>query len=224
MHREDLTTPLPEAVRAMADLVRQGKIRYFGVSNFRSWRIADICRTCDDLGIDRPVVSSPLYNLVNRVAEIEQLPVCDHYGVGVLSYSPLARSVLSGIYTPGEAPPAGSRADRNDRRLMENEWRVESVEIAQKVKARAAAIGATTAEFAVAWVLNNRMVTGVVAGPSAEDHLDSYIRALDYPFGAEDEAFVDALVPIGSLSTHGHHDPYYPIEGRRPRTAPGERQ
>jgi aryl-alcohol dehydrogenase-like predicted oxidoreductase len=71
-------------VRAIGDLIRQGKIRYFGVSNFRGWRIAEICRLADQLGIERPVASEPLYNIVDRKAEVEQLPAAAHYGLGVV--------------------------------------------------------------------------------------------------------------------------------------------
>ena len=76
LHKEDHGTPLDETVRAMADLIRAGKIRYFGVSNYRAWRIAEICRLCDELGIDRPVVSQPYYNALNRMPEVEHLPAC----------------------------------------------------------------------------------------------------------------------------------------------------
>ncbi len=96
LHREDPTTPLAEAVHALGDLVRQGTIRYFGVSNYRAWRVAEICRLCDELGLDRPVVSQPYYNALNRMAEVEHLPACGTYGLGVVPYSLLARGVLTG--------------------------------------------------------------------------------------------------------------------------------
>ena len=96
LHKEDHATPLAETVRALADLIRAGKIRYFGVSNYRSWRIAEICRLCDEAGIDRPVASQPLYNVMNREVEVEHLPACGYFGLGVVPYSPLARGVLTG--------------------------------------------------------------------------------------------------------------------------------
>ena len=87
----------------MADLLRSGKVRYFGVSNYRSWRLAEICNICDRLGIDRPVVSQPYYNAMNRMPEVEHLPACGYY-FGVVPYSPLAR-VLTGKYDPDVPPP-----------------------------------------------------------------------------------------------------------------------
>ncbi|HCV73397.1 MAG TPA: NADP-dependent oxidoreductase, partial [Agrobacterium sp.] len=112
-------------------LIRAGKLRYFGVSNFRGWRIAEISHLADQLGIDRPIASQPLYNIVNRTAEAEQLPAAHNYGLGVVSYSPLARGVLTGKYQPGEQPGADTRVGRGDKRVLETEWRPESVEIAQ---------------------------------------------------------------------------------------------
>jgi aryl-alcohol dehydrogenase (NADP+) len=219
LHKEDHATPLETTVRALGDLVHAGKIRHFGVSNYRSWRIAEICRLCDGFGIDRPVVSQPYYNAMNRQPEIEQIPAAAHYGLGVFPYSPLARGVLTAKYRPGEAPEPGSRAARQDRRMLETELRPESLEIAQRIRDHAAARGTSPAHFAINWVLHNRLVTGCIVGPRTEAHLEDYLAALNYRFTAEDEALVDALVSPGHPSTPGYNDPQYPIEGRVPASA-----
>lgn len=214
LHKEDHSTPLAETVHALADLVRAGKLRYFGVSNMRAWRIAEICRLCDEAGIDRPVVSQPLYNVLNRMIEVEHLPACAHYGLGVFPYSPLARGVLTGKYRPGVAPGNDTRAGRHDKRMMETEWRPESLEIAAQLAARAKERGVTPGQFALAWVLANRLVTGAIAGPRTEAQWEDYLGALDCRFSAEDEALVDGLVSPGHPSTAGYNDPAYPLEGR----------
>jgi aryl-alcohol dehydrogenase-like predicted oxidoreductase len=214
LHKEDPTTPLAETVRAVGDLIAQGKIRYFGVSNHRSWRVAEICRICDALGIDRPVASQPYYNAMNRMPEVEHLPACGYYGLGVAAYSPLARGVLTGKYAPGAAPEPGTRAGRGDTRMMQAEWRQESLVIAQEIKAHAAARGLTAIQFAVRWVLNNAFVTAAIAGPRDMDQWAAYLAALDADFTAQDEALVDRLVPPGHPSTPGYSDPAYPLEGR----------
>lgn len=219
LHKEDLATPLDESVRALGDLVRQGKIRYVGLSNFRAWRIAAICAICDELGISRPVVSQPYYNAMNRMPESEQLPAAAHFGLGIVPYSPMARGVLSGKYRPEAPPPAESRAGRQDRRLMETEWRPESLRLAQEIKAHAERRGITAGQFAVAWVLNNRLVTSVIGGPRTEPQWQDYLAALQYRFTAEDEALIDRLVAPGHPSTPGYNDPGYPIEGRPVRSA-----
>jgi aryl-alcohol dehydrogenase-like predicted oxidoreductase len=202
----------------VADLQRQGKIRYFGVSNHRSWRIAEICNIADRLGIDRPVVSQPYYNAMNRMPEVEQLPVCAYYGIGVVPYSPLARGVLTGKYKPDLPPPAGTRAGRQDMRMMQTEWRPESLRLAREIATHAEKRGITAGQFAFAWVLNNRLVTSVIGGPRTLEQWDDYVGALAYVFTAEDEALIDRLVAAGHPSTPGYNDPAYPIEGRLPRS------
>ena len=219
LHKEDHDTPLEETVHALADLVRAGKIRYFGVSNYRAWRLAELHRLAREAGIDGPVVSQPYYNAMNRMPEVEHLPACAHFGMGVVPYSPLARGVLTAKYDPASAPPADSRAGREDRRMMQTEWRRESLELAQEIKRHAEARGISASQFAVAWVLNNGLVTGTIAGPRTFEQWEHYLDALDYKFTAEDEALVDRLVAPGHPSTPGYNDPAYPLEGRAPRSS-----
>jgi aryl-alcohol dehydrogenase-like predicted oxidoreductase len=104
LHKEDHGTPLEETVGAIAMLIREGKIRHFGVSNYRSWRLAEVCRLCKELDIPRPAVSQPYYHALYRVIETEHLPACGYFGLGVVTYSPLARGLLTGKYAPGAAP------------------------------------------------------------------------------------------------------------------------
>ncbi|WP_106803986.1 aldo/keto reductase [Pseudomonas sp. S5D5] len=214
-HRTLSDAPLEEGLRAIDDLIRQGKIRYYGVSNFHGWKIAEMVRIADALGIQRPTVSQPLYNIVNRVAEVEQLPVAGHYGIGVVPYSPLARGVLSGKYAVDAPPPADTRAGRGDKRIQQTEWRPESLKIAKAIAEHAAARGTTSVAFAIAWVLKNRLISAAIAGPRTEAQWDSYLEALGLELGPEDEALVDSLVVPGHASTHGFTDPGYPVEGRK---------
>ena len=217
LHKEDHATPLAETVRAMGDLVRQGKIRYFGVSNYRSWRVAEICSLCDSIGIDRPIVSQPYYHALNRQMETEHLAACGYYGLGVVTYSPLARGILTAKYDPDAPPPSDTRAGRQDRRMLQTEWRPDSLRMAQDISRHAQAKGSTASRFAVGWVLNNRLVTGVIGGPRTEAQWEDYLAALDYKFDAEDEALIAGLIPPGHASTPGYNDPAYPIEGRPTR-------
>lgn len=218
LHKEDHATPLDETVAAIGDVIRQGKARYFGVSNYRSWRVAEIVRICERLNIDRPVVSQPYYNAMNRTAEVEHIPACAHYGIGIVPYSPAARGVLSGKYSPDKPPPEDSRVGIKDARMMQTEWRRESLEYAQKIKAHAEKRGMTAVQFAVLWVLNNRAVTAAIAGPRTFEQWTEYLGALKHKFTKEDEALVDSMVPAGHPSTPGYNDPAYPIEGRRTHT------
>lgn len=217
MHRDDEETPLEETLSTFARLIELGKIRYYGVSNFRAWRVARMVETARRMGIPQPIVCQPPYSAVTRLIETELLPCCEHYGVGVVAYSPLARGVLSGKYEPGLPPAAGSRAARGDRRLLQTELREESITAAKQLQAHARARGLSPTQFAIAWALNNRLVNGVIGGPRTLEQWQDYLAALSVSITAEDEAVVDSLVPAGYASTHGYNDPQYPIQGRAPR-------
>lgn len=214
IHRAYPNVPLEEAIRALGDLIAAGNIRYYGLSNFKGWRIAEVVRIADRLGIDRPVVSQPLYNLVNRSAEVEELPAARHYGLGVVPYSPLARGVLTAKYLSGQPPVEGSRAARADKRILEVELRAESLDIARRLQAHAETRGVTAADYALAWVLANKAVTALIAGPRTFEQWTAYFPALDFRLDAADEAFANALVTPGHPSTPGFTDPNYPVEGR----------
>ncbi len=214
LHREDHDTPLDVTVAALGDLIRSGKIRAFGLSNFRAWRIAALCEACDRLGVDRPVVNQPLYHALNRMAEVEVLPVSAHYGMGVFPYSPLARGVLTAKYNPDAPPDAESRAGRGDKRMLEAEWHPASIAMAQKLAQHAAARGVASAHLAIHWVLRNPLITGAIVGPRTEAQLADYIAALDCSYTAEDEALISGLVTPGHAATPGYNDPAYRIEGR----------
>ncbi|WP_454733312.1 MULTISPECIES: aldo/keto reductase [Cupriavidus] len=214
LHRDFPGENLEEPVRAMGDLIRAGKVRYWGVSNFRGWRIAEIAALCDRLGVPRPVVCQPYYNLLNRMPEVEILAACQHFGLGVVPYSPIARGVLTGKYLPGQQPPQDSRAGRADRRMMETEFREESLVIAQTLKQHAEGRGLQLGQFATAWVLANPIVSSVIAGPRTLAQFEDYFGAVGVALSADEEALVDSLVRPGHASTHGYNDPNYPLTGR----------
>ena len=233
LHKEDTLTPLEETVRALADLQRSGAIRYFGLSNYRAWRIARICDICDAEGIDRPVVAQPLYHALNRSIEVEVLPVCAEFGLGVFPYSPNARGVLSGKYAPGAAPPPDSRAavtadtlkgeTRPEalaaanilyKRMMSSEFQPENLKAAAAITEHARKRGYEPTAFAIAWVLANPTISGAIAGPRTMPQWESYLKAFDVEWTPEDEALVNGLVPPGTTAVHQFTDPLYPIEGR----------
>ena len=215
LHKDDWATPIAETVGAIGDLIRAGKIRYFGVSNYHGWRIAEVVRECARQNVPPPVVCQPYYNLLNRMPEVEILPACDHFGIGVAAYSPIARGVLSGKYAADGTAPGDSRAAVRDERFLETEHRAESYAIAQQLAAHAQRTGRTSTAFALAWLWANRIVSSVVAGPRTLAQWHDYTAALGTPWSSEDEALVDALVRPGHPSTPGYTDPRYPFFGRR---------
>jgi aryl-alcohol dehydrogenase-like predicted oxidoreductase len=134
MHLDINAMDLEEPLRAFDRMVHAGKIRHWGVSNFRGWRIAEAVHLARQMGVPPPVVCQPYYNLLNRMPEVEVLPACAHYGLGVTPYSPVARGVLTGKYTPGMTPAPDTRAGRADKRMMDTEFREESLQIAQRLR------------------------------------------------------------------------------------------
>ena len=219
LHREDETTPMEETLTAIADLIRSAKVHHFGVSNFRAWRVARMVEMCRAMGVAQPIVCQPPYNAMSRAIETELLPCCAHYGVGVVAYSPLARGVLSGKYAPDAAPPADSRAARNDKRILQTEFRQESLAHARTLAEHALRRGLTPTQFALGWAWNNRLVHGLIGGPRTLAQWQEYLDAIGKPFDAQDEALVDSLVPAGHASTPGYTDPVYPVQGRWPRSS-----
>jgi aryl-alcohol dehydrogenase-like predicted oxidoreductase len=215
LHRDYNGMDLEEPLRALDALLRAGKIRYWGVSNFRGWRIAEVVHMAKSLNMPGPVVCQPYYNLLNRQPEVEVLPVCAHHGIGVVPYSPIARGVLAGKYAPGTQPVEGTRAGRGDKRMLESEFREESLVIAAQLKTHCAAKGVALVHFASAWVLAHRAVSAVIAGPRTLAQWTDYFGALECEITAQDEALVDSLVRPGHPSTPGYSDPQYPIEQRR---------
>jgi aryl-alcohol dehydrogenase-like predicted oxidoreductase len=216
MHRDFNGMDLEEPLRAIDSLLRDGKIRAWGLSNFRGWRICEAVHIARQLNMPGPVVCQPYYNLLNRLPEVEVLEACRELGIGVVPYSPIARGVLTGKYMPGSTPPQDTRAGRADKRIMQTEFRAESLAIAQtlKVHCETQKAGAALSHFATAWVLANSAVSAVIAGPRTFEQWTDYFGALDVTITAEDEALVDALVAPGHPSTPGYSDPAYPIAGR----------
>lgn len=214
LHRDYHEENLDEAVRALGDLVSAGKLHAVGLSNFRGWRIAEFVNLCKQANVPAPIVCQPYYNLLKREPEVEILPACHHYGLGVVPYSPIARGVLTGKYKPGQAPDAESRAGRGDRRMMQTEFREESLIIAQKLQEHCDAKGVKMAHFATAWVLANKYVSSVIAGPRTLAQLEDYYPAVDVKLDQADEDFVNSLVTPGHASIPGFLDPNYPFFGR----------
>jgi aryl-alcohol dehydrogenase-like predicted oxidoreductase len=217
LHRRDYETPLEESIEALNDLVRQGKVRYAGCSNFYGYELAKSLWISDRTGHVPMSVVQPLYNIVNRNPEQELFPCCREHGVGVMVYSPLARGVLAGKYLPGQPPPEGSRADRKDVRMMVTETREESYQVAQQLKPLADAHGKSMTQFSLNWVMANPIVTSAIVGPRTMDHYEDNLGCLGWEISEDALDKIDELVPPGEHTGWGFNDPMYPILGR-PRT------
>ncbi|MDA0567675.1 aldo/keto reductase family protein [Streptomonospora sp. S1-112] len=173
-HRFDYETPLEETLRAFDDLVRQGKVLYIGVSEWRAEEIERALKIADEMGLDRIVSNQPQYNMLWRVIESEVVPVCERAGMGQVVFSPIAQGVLTGKYRPGQEPPAGSRATDatggqflNRRGLLEDAL----LERVQRLAPLAEEAGLSLAQLAVAWVLQNDNVASAIIGASRPEQV-----------------------------------------------------
>ncbi len=214
LHKPDPETPIEESLSAMDHLVRQGKVLYVGLSNFPAWRVADALGVQAIQGWDPVAAVQPLYNVANRDIEVELLPACDELGLGVVTYSPIARGVLTGKYVQGQEPPPDSRVGRGNERIMQTEFRPSNLELAQQFVALAEEIGCTGAQLAVAWVMANELVTCPIIGPRTMEQLEDNLGALDVEITPEIETRIDEMVPPGEHSGYGFQDPVFPVTGR----------
>jgi aryl-alcohol dehydrogenase-like predicted oxidoreductase len=177
-HRYDNETPLAETLRAFEDLVRQGKVLYVGVSEWRAEEIAAALRIADEMGFDRIVSNQPQYNMIWRVIESEVIPLAEKEGIGQIVFSPIAQGVLTGKYRPGEPVPAGSRATDSSgagfiRRFLDDDLLRRVAELAPV----ADAAGLTMAQLAVAWVLQNGNVSAAIVGATRPEQVRENAKA-----------------------------------------------
>jgi 1-deoxyxylulose-5-phosphate synthase len=183
-HAFDDQTPLEETLQALDDLVRQGKVRYIGCSNFAAWQIAKAHGISNRLGLARFVSVQPQYSLLVRSIEKELLPFCRSEGVGVMPYSPMARGFLTGKYRKGEAPPEGTRAAAGEPRLhaLMTEAAFDKVE---HFRAACAQWRLPMAQVATAWVLANPAVTSAIVGASKPEQVTDAVAAAAIRLTAE---------------------------------------
>jgi voltage-dependent potassium channel beta subunit len=177
-HRYDHETPLEETLRAFDDLVRQGKVLYIGVSEWRAEEIAAALKIADQLGFDRIVSNQPQYNMIWRVIEAEVVPLSQQEGIGQIVWSPIAQGVLTGKYLPGAAPPAGSRAtDERGAGFITHFLTEEILGRVQLLKPVAEQAGLTLAQLAVAWTLQNPVVSAAIVGATRPEQVRENAKA-----------------------------------------------
>jgi aryl-alcohol dehydrogenase-like predicted oxidoreductase len=178
-HRYDHETPLTETLRAFDDLVRQGKVLYIGVSEWRAEEIAAALRIADEMGFDRLVSNQPQYNMLWRVIESEVIPLSEQEGIGQIVFSPIAQGVLTGKYQPGQPVPAGSRAtDEGGGADFIKRWLdADLLGRVAELGPIAADTGLSLAQLAVAWVLQNRNVSAAIIGATRPEQVRENARA-----------------------------------------------
>ncbi len=177
-HRYDTETPLEETMQAFADVVRQGKALYIGVSEWTAEQIRAGHALATDLGIQL-ISSQPQYSMLWRVIEGEVVPACEDLGISQIVWSPIAQGVLTGKYLPGQEPPAGSRAtdEKGGADMIQRFMRDDVLTRVQGLRPLAEEAGLTMAQLAVAWVLQNDNVAAAIVGASRPEQVTENVKA-----------------------------------------------
>lgn len=191
-HFPDPATPIEESLRALDDLVRAGKVRYIGSSNFTGWQVVEAHYLAERHGLTPFISAQNQYNLLERRVERELAPACMKYGVGILPYFPLASGFLTGKYRPGEAAPEGTRlaaAGPMAQRIL-NEGNYETL---QRLEQFAEGRGHTVLELAIGWLASQPHVGSVIAGATRPEQVESNVAAGAWKLSPEELAEVDTI-------------------------------
>ena len=211
IHFPDPATPIDETLRTLDDLVRQGKVRYVGCSNFASWQVAQAMERAATLGLEPFISVQPHYNMLKRDVEAELLPCCEAYGLGILPYFPLANGFLTGKYRRGQAPPQGTRLaylryrqpEGSPPSTLGNPASAEryltevNFDVLDRLQAFAAERGHTVVELAIAWLLASPQVGSVIAGATQTEQVEANAGAADWRLTSDDKKELDGVLGGG---------------------------
>jgi aryl-alcohol dehydrogenase-like predicted oxidoreductase len=216
LHRNDRDTPIEETLSALTDLVRQGKLRYIGVSTghaadpadiqFSAWRMVESLWLSERHDFERFISTQPPYSIFSREVERDIFPVCEKFGFGAIVWSPLEGGWLAGRYRKGQPPPPDSRATNEtefgmfvrDNFDLTNARGQRRLEVIEELIAMAGQVGASLAAYATAWTLRHPAVTSAIIGPRLMRHLDDGLAALNVRIPDEHCARIDTLVEPGT--------------------------
>ena len=176
LHQPDYGVSIEETIAAMDEIVREGKVRYVGVSNYAAWQVAEIHCICKDHGFSAPHISQPLYNLLARGIEEEFLPFCKSFEVGVIPYNPLAGGLLTGKQRTAAGPMAGTRFDKNQM-YLDRYWHADFFAAVAELETVAREAGITLVELALRWLLAQPQVDSILLGASRVEQLEQNLAA-----------------------------------------------
>lgn len=195
IHFWDSHTPLDETLSTLEDVVRAGKVRYIGCSNYTAWQLARAIGRSEALGIVRYESVQPRYNLLFRNAERELLPLCDHDDIAVIPYNPLAGGFLTGKHKSVETPTEGGRFEHGTQaeRYRERYWAEDKFAVVEQMAPLAADAGISMAQMAVGWTLANPTITSPIVGASKPSQLADAVAATEQPLDSDLKAKLDDL-------------------------------
>lgn len=192
IHQPDPETPQSETLAALDDLIRAGKVRYIGSSNFAGWQVADAAWISRTAGIASYVSAQNQYNLLDRRVERELVPACREFGVGILPYFPLASGFLTGKYRRGAEPPKGTRLALMQR-MAQTTLTDENFNIIERLEKFARERGHTLLELAVGWLASQPQVSSVISGATSPEQVTDNVKAGNWKLSAEELAEVNKL-------------------------------
>lgn len=194
-HYPDADTPMEETLRAMDDLVRQGKVLYVGISNMSAVQISDAVSLANKFGLHPIAANQPLYNMFAAQIESEIIPLCERNGIGQVVYSPLAQGVLSGKYRyASDVPPSGRASDKDGNQAVQSWLKEEFLAKARKLQALASDFGLTMSQLALAWTLRLNNVSSAIIGASRPEQVEENVQAAGIKLAPEQWAKVQAIL------------------------------
>lgn len=191
IHTFDPETPLEETLRALEDMVRSGKVRYIGASNYAAWELMKALGLSDRLGLSRFVSTQTSYSLADRTPERELVPLCLDQGVGIIPYFPLAGGILTGKYRAGEEAPAGSRAATNPG--FTRFFGESNLALGRQVSSLADKLGCSASVLSLAWLMKQPAVSTVIVGATSKEQLEHNLGSVELPLDAAALEELDTL-------------------------------
>jgi aryl-alcohol dehydrogenase-like predicted oxidoreductase len=203
-HSPQAEVPIDESLRALDDLVRAGKVRYIGTSNFSGWQMTEALWAAHALSLNRPVASQPAYNLLDRRAEREQIPMARSYGIAVTPWSPLAQGFLAGKYKRDGSGAGDARLRAGVSATDGDHFQDAAFDVVEMLEAMAAGKGCTVSQLALAWCIGQPGITSAIVGPRTVEQLIDNLGALKVTLSDADRQRIDAVSPPGDKIVHYH--------------------
>lgn len=193
MHQPDPLTPIEETLSALQELVQEGKVRYIGCSNFSGWQIAEADLKAREMRVERFISAQNHYSLIEREVEKEVIPACEHFGLGMLPFYPLASGLLTGKFKRGEEPPAGTRLANRRSELEDANW-----DLIEALNDFAASLGGTLLDLAISGLASRPAVASVIAGATRPAQVAANVKAIELKLSQQDQAKLDELLSFYS--------------------------
>lgn len=193
MHQPDPLTPIEETLSALQELVQEGKVRYIGCSNFSGWQIAEADLKAKEMHVERFISAQNHYSLIEREVEKEVIPACEHFGLGMLPFYPLASGLLTGKFKRGEEPPAGTRLANRRSELEDANW-----DLIEALNDLATSLGGTLLDLAISGLASRPAVASVIAGATRPEQVAANVKAIELKLSQQDQAKLDELLSLYS--------------------------